>query len=52
MNIEINEYIQGLKDSYNKIELIKPRVVDNFDDMQKELDKTEVEIQKFEKDVK
>ena len=50
-DIEINEYIQGLKDSYNKIELMKPRVVDNFDDMQKELDKTEVDIQKFEKDV-
>lgn len=30
----LDTFIQELKDEYKKLELIKPRVIDNFDELQ------------------
>lgn len=43
-------YIQGLKDECKKLDAIKPRVIDNFDELQRELEETEKNIEKFETD--
>lgn len=46
----LDTFIQELKDEYKKLELIKPRVIDNFDELQKELEETEKDIEQFEEE--
>lgn len=46
----LDTFIQKLKDEYKKLELIKPRVIDNFDELQKELEETEKDIEQFEEE--
>lgn len=48
----IQEYIKGLKKKYSEIECIKPKIVDNFDGLQKELNETEEAIASYEEDMK
>ena len=43
-------YVQELKDERKKLDAIKPRVIDNFDKLQRELEETEKDIEQFEKD--
>lgn len=45
---ELENDIAGLKEEYESLEAIKPKVIDNFDDLQEELEKTEEDIEKFE----
>lgn len=45
---ELENDIAGLKEEYESLEAIKPKVIDNFDDLQEELEKTEEDIGKFE----
>lgn len=44
-------FIQELKDECKKLETIKPRVIDNFDELQNELEETEKDIEQFEEEV-
>lgn len=44
-------FIQELKDECKKFESIKPRVIDNFDELQNELEETEKDIEQFEEEV-
>lgn len=48
----IQEYIKELKKEYEEIESIKPKVVDNFDSLQEELNETEDAIVAYEEDMK
>lgn len=48
----ILENIEELKKGYSQIECVKPKVVDNFDKLQEELNKTENDIASYEEDVK
>lgn len=49
---DINEYITELKRKYNEIERIKPKIVDNFEELQEELSKTEDAIVSYEEDMR
>ena len=49
---DINEYIAELKRKYNEIERIKPKIVDNFEELQEELSKTEDAIVSYEEDMR
>lgn len=49
---KINEYIENLHVEYMKLDSIKPKVVDNFDLLQEELEATELEIEICEEDIK
>ena len=44
-------FIQELKDECEKLKLIKPRVIDNFDELQNELEETEKDIDQFEEEI-
>lgn len=46
----LDTYIQELKDECKKLDAIKPRVIDNFDELQRELEETEKDIEQFETD--
>lgn len=48
----IQDYIIKLKKEYSEIERIKPKVVDNFEDLQEELNETENDIVSYEADMK
>ncbi len=48
----IQDYIIKLKKEYSEIERIKPKVVDNFEDLQEELNETENDIVLYEADMK
>ncbi|KUP25784.1 hypothetical protein [Paenibacillus sp. DMB5] len=48
---EIDEYIEKLQEEYNQLILLKPRVVDNFDTIQQELNATENSIDEFEREL-
>lgn len=48
----IQDYIKELKKEYDEIERIKPKVVDNFEDLQEELNETENDIVSYEEDMK
>ncbi|MEY8302071.1 hypothetical protein [Thomasclavelia ramosa] len=48
----LQDYIKGLKKKYSEIERIKPKVVDNFDGLQEELNETEETIASYEEDMK
>lgn len=39
------------KDECAKLESIKPRIIDNFDELQNELEETEKDIEQFEEEV-
>lgn len=47
----INEYINYLQKECNKIDNKSPRVLDNFDELQQELVKTEDAIREYESDI-
>lgn len=48
----IQDCIKELKKEYDEIERIKPKVVDNFEDLQEELNETENDIVSYEEDMK
>ncbi|MFD1175778.1 hypothetical protein ACFQ3W_05590 [Paenibacillus puldeungensis] len=48
---EIDEYIEELQEQYNKLSLLNPKVVDNFDHIQEELNATENSIEEFEREI-
>lgn len=48
----LQDYIRELKKEYSEIERIKPKVVDNFDGLQEELNETEETIASYEEDMK
>lgn len=48
----ISESIEELKKEYSQIECVKPKVVDNFDKLQEELNKIENDVASYEEDVK
>lgn len=50
-DVEIEEYIEELQVEYSHLKLLKPRVVDNFDDIQEELNATENSIEDFEREL-
>jgi hypothetical protein len=50
-DVEIEEYIEELQEQYSHLTLLKPRVVDNFDDIQEELNATENSIEEFEREL-
>lgn len=47
-NIDIDEWIKELQEEHDSLKTIKPRVVDNYDDLQKELEEVEVELSEFQ----
>lgn len=49
--VELSEYVAKLREEYEKLETVQPKVVDNFDEMQDELDETESLIEKFESEM-
>ena len=50
-DIRLNEYVDTLRDRYNQLSVLKPKIVDNFDEIQKELSATELSIEEFERDI-
>lgn len=48
----IQDFIKQLKSEHNEIEKIRPKVVDNFEGLQRELDETERTIDSYEEDMK
>lgn len=48
----ILDFIKQLKSERNEIEKIRPKVVDNFEELQRELDETERTIDSYEEDMK
>lgn len=48
----VKVYIADLQREYETLVTIQPKIVDNFDMLQKELDKTESDIEKCEEDIK
>lgn len=48
----IQEYIIKLQKEYSEIKSIKPKVVDNFDSLQEELNETEDDIASYETNIK
>ncbi len=42
--VDIDEYIEELRKEYEKLKTVKPKIVDNFDDLQLELEATEDDI--------
>jgi len=49
---KLDTFIEELKCEYKNLEAIKPKVVDNFDDLQEELEKTELAVEEFEEDMR
>lgn len=49
--VEITEYLQTLKDEYSGLENIKPKVIDNFEELQNDLDAIENDIDKYEQEI-
>lgn len=47
----IEEYIEDLKEQYEELGLMKPKIVDNFDKIQEELNETENSIDQFESEL-
>lgn len=47
----IDSFIKDLKKNYKKLQLVRPKVVDNFDELQIELEETESDIEKFEQEI-
>lgn len=47
-NYEINTYLSSLQKEYDSLSHYKPKVVDNFDILQKELEEVEEEIRNYE----
>ena len=47
----LDVYIEELRGEYERLDVIQPKVVDNFDEMQCELDETEKAIEQFEEEI-
>lgn len=50
-NETIDEHIEELKEQYNDLTLMRPKIVDNFDEIQEELNETENSIYQFEREL-
>jgi len=50
-NDSIDEYIENLKEQYNQLTVLKPKIIDNFDEIQTELNATETSIEEFEREL-
>ncbi|MFD2046610.1 hypothetical protein ACFSTA_20325 [Ornithinibacillus salinisoli] len=50
-NTNIDEYIESLKEQYNDLILMKPKIIDNFDEIQTELSETDNAIHSLEKEL-
>lgn len=48
----ITTFIAGLRKAYSEIECVKPKIVDNFEELQMELNETETIIISYEEDMK
>lgn len=48
---QLDVYIEELKGEYESLNAVQPKVVDNFDEMQCELDETERAIEQFEEEI-
>lgn len=49
---EINEYIHSLKANLQSLSAIKPKVVDNYDNLEKELNDTDTQILQFSEELR
>ncbi|WP_435924090.1 hypothetical protein [Paenibacillus sp. DYY-L-2] len=49
--VHIDEYINDLTEKYNDLQALKPRIIDNFEELQIELNETEVTIREYERDI-
>lgn len=47
----LEEYIEELKEQYSQLIVLKPKIVDNFEEIQSELNATETSIEEFERDL-
>ncbi|SMF90950.1 hypothetical protein SAMN05661091_5299 [Paenibacillus uliginis N3/975] len=50
-NDSIIEYIEDIKEQYNQLTVLKPKIIDNFDEIQTELNATETSIEEFEREL-
>ncbi|CAM3552120.1 hypothetical protein [Marinicrinis lubricantis] len=50
-NDSIEEYIEDLNEQYKELGLMKPKIIDNFDEVQEELNETENSIDQFESEL-
>lgn len=50
-NEDAKEYLKNQKEEYKKLEVIRPKVIDNFDKLQNELQEIETDIEKYEEDI-
>lgn len=50
-NIGISNYITKLEEEYQQLNIVNPKVVDNFENLQEELEGIEEDLEKFEKDI-
>ncbi len=50
-NDSIEEYIEDLNEQYKELGLMKPKIIDNFDEIQEELNETENSIDQFESEL-
>lgn len=50
-DITIDEYINSLQTQYDALKLLKPRIIDNFDQLQEELNETENSINLIEREL-
>lgn len=47
-NIGIDEWIEELQEEHDSLKTIKPKIVDNYDDLQKELEEAELDLSEFQ----
>lgn len=48
---DVEEYLENQKEEYKKLEVINPKVIDNFDKLQHELEEIETDIEKYKEDI-
>lgn len=47
-NIGIDEWIEELQEEHDSLKTIKPKIVDNYDDLHKELEEAELDLSEFQ----
>ena len=47
-NIGIDEWIEELQEEHDSLKTIKPKIIDNYDDLQKELEEVELDLSEFQ----
>lgn len=50
-DLRLNEYVDVLRERYIQLSVLKPKIIDNFDEIQKELNATEISIEEFEREI-